>query len=85
MTADIDATRLRSRTPNITGVEAVDELDRPPPPISSGIICLCVVAGHHQRSADPHQLARALGFDPGAPITQSQLLLAAKELGLNPT
>jgi ATP-binding cassette, subfamily B, bacterial HlyB/CyaB len=82
MSADIDATRLRSRTPNIAGADAVEEPNRPSPPISSGIICLCVVAGQHQRSADPHQLARTLGLDPGAPITENQLLLAAKELGL---
>ena len=53
-----------------------------PLPISSGLICLSVVAGQHQRSTDPVQLARALGFDPIAPVTDSQLLLAAEELGL---
>ncbi len=51
-------------------------------PVPSGLICLCVVAAQHQRSADPLQLARALGLDPVLPITQSQLILAAKELGL---
>jgi subfamily B ATP-binding cassette protein HlyB/CyaB len=51
-------------------------------PVSSGLICLCVVAGQHQRSADPTQLARALGFDPAAALTETRLLLAAKELGL---
>src|SRR3984885_492927 len=53
-----------------------------PPPVSSGLISLCVVAGQHQRSADPMQLARALGFDPLAELTETQLLQAAKELGL---
>jgi ATP-binding cassette, subfamily B, bacterial HlyB/CyaB len=53
-----------------------------PPPVSSGLISLCVVAGQHQRSADPLQLARALGFDPVAEPSETQLLLAAKELGL---
>jgi subfamily B ATP-binding cassette protein HlyB/CyaB len=53
-----------------------------PPPMSSGIICLCVVAGHHQRAADPLQLARALGIDPTVPTAPEQLLLAARELGL---
>src|SRR5581483_11479166 len=52
------------------------------PPVSSGLISLCVVAGQHQRSADPMQLARALGLDPLAEPTETQLLLAAKELGL---
>jgi subfamily B ATP-binding cassette protein HlyB/CyaB len=51
-------------------------------PVSSGLICLCVVAAHHQRSADPLQLARVLGLDPTAPVAEIQLLLAAKELGL---
>lgn len=43
---------------------------------------LCVVAGHHRRAADPQQLARALGFDARAAWSESQLVLAAKELGL---
>jgi subfamily B ATP-binding cassette protein HlyB/CyaB len=60
-----------------------DSTGRPPSPsVSSGLVCLCVVAGQHQRSADPLQLARALGLNPSAPVTDSQLLLAAKELGL---
>jgi hypothetical protein len=49
---------------------------------SSGLICLCILAGHYQRAADPTQLARALGFDPTAEPSESQVLLAAKELGL---
>lgn len=51
-------------------------------PAPSGIICLSVVAGRHQISADPVQLTRALGFDPTAPVTDAQIVLAAKELGL---
>jgi len=51
-------------------------------PVSSGLICLCLVAGHHQRTADPQQLARSLGWDPAAPVNETQLILAAKELGL---
>ncbi|MGH9917927.1 MAG: ABC transporter transmembrane domain-containing protein, partial [Nitrososphaerales archaeon] len=51
-------------------------------PVPSGLICLCIVAAQHQRSAEPLQLARALGFDPARAVTESQLLLAAKELGL---
>jgi ATP-binding cassette, subfamily B, bacterial HlyB/CyaB len=50
--------------------------------LSTGLISLCVVAGHHRRSADPQQLARALGFDASVPWSESQLILAAKELGL---
>jgi subfamily B ATP-binding cassette protein HlyB/CyaB len=61
---------------------AAKEPGRRPLPVSSGLICLCIVAGQHQRSADPLQLARALGFDPTAPVTRPQLLLAAKELSL---
>ena len=56
--------------------------DRAPLPVSSGLISLCVVAGQHQRSADPLQLARALGFEPAAEPSEAQLLLAAQELGL---
>jgi subfamily B ATP-binding cassette protein HlyB/CyaB len=50
--------------------------------VPGGLICLCVAAGHHQRSADPVQLARALGFDPSTTLSNSQLLLAARELEL---
>lgn len=88
MSADIDAhpinrlDRSGARAPDATGEQSAQDTDRRPPPISTGIVCLCVVAGQHQRSADPLQLARALGLDPGASISENQLLLAAKELGL---
>ena len=61
---------------------AAEEPGARPSSLSSGLICLCVVAGHHQRAADPQQLARALGYDPNGALLESQLLLAAKELGL---
>ena len=51
-------------------------------PVSSGLISLCVVAGHHQRTTDPVQLSRALGLDTSVEASETQLLLAAKELGL---
>ena len=51
-------------------------------PASTGLISLCVVAGHHQRSTDPIQLSRTLGLDPTVEVSETQLLLAAKELGL---
>jgi len=51
-------------------------------PAPSGIICLCVIAGRHQCSADPVQLTRALGLNVASPVTDTQILLAAKELGL---
>lgn len=51
-------------------------------PAPSGLICLGIVAGHHQRATDPVQLARALGFDASRACTESDLVLAAKELGL---
>ena len=54
----------------------------PRPPLPSGLICLSVVAAQHQRSVDPAQLTRALALDPTAPISEAQLLLAAKEIGL---
>jgi len=60
----------------------MEDSARRPHPVSSALISLCVVAGQHQRTADPMQLARALGWDPGAPLTDEQLLIAAKELGL---
>jgi subfamily B ATP-binding cassette protein HlyB/CyaB len=51
-------------------------------PAPSGIICLCIIAGRHQCSADPVQLTRALGLNPASPVADTQILLAAKELGL---
>jgi len=51
-------------------------------PAPTGIICLCVIAGRHQCAADPVQLTRALGLNPASPVTDTQILLAAKELGL---
>src|SRR5258708_15851259 len=49
----------------------------------TGLICLSVVAAHHGRPVDPQQLARALALDFTRPISESQLLLAAQELGLS--
>lgn len=54
-------------------------------PAPSGIICLCVIASRHQCSTDPVQLTRALGLNPASPVTETQILLAAKELGLKAT
>jgi hypothetical protein len=45
---------------------------------SSGLISLCVVAGHHQRAADPLQLARALGLDPTAELSEARLILVPR-------
>lgn len=82
---------ISARPPSTTGAEQRVEI---PPltsgeseeagalPAPSGIISLCVVAGRHQRPADPVQLTRALGLNPAAPVTETQILLAAKELGL---
>ena len=44
--------------------------------------CLCVMAGHHLRATDPHQLAHSLGWDPAAALDESQLLLGARHLSL---
>src|SRR6185312_15893020 len=50
-------------------------------PAPSGIICLCVIAGRHQCSADPVQLTRALGLNVASPVTDTQILLAARSWG----
>jgi len=76
---DPSGTEQRIRAPPPSGGEDEGGGALPAP---SGIICLCVIAGRHQRGADPVQLTRALGFDPAAPVTDAQLVLAAKELGL---
>src|ERR1700677_5002672 len=75
---DLSGTEQRIREPFTAGEgEGGGALPAP-----SGIICLCVIAGRHQRAADPVSLTRALGFDPTSPVSDAQLVLAAKELGL---
>jgi subfamily B ATP-binding cassette protein HlyB/CyaB len=64
------------------GSTAPTESIGPAPAVSSGLICLCVVASHHQRAVEPRQLARSLGFDANGVLSSSQLLLAAQEIGL---
>jgi ATP-binding cassette, subfamily B, bacterial HlyB/CyaB len=81
-TQDLNNQVLSSSRTERSDEQSAQEAERPPPPIASGLICLCVVAGHHQRSADPLQLARALGLDPREEISEHQLILAARELGL---
>ena len=51
-------------------------------PAASEIIGAGVLAGRHQISVHPVQFISALGFDLAAPITNAQMLLAARELGL---
>jgi ATP-binding cassette, subfamily B, bacterial HlyB/CyaB len=58
---------------------------RRPLPAPSGLVCLCIVAAQHQRAVDPAQLARSLGLSPAAPVTDTSILLAAKDLGLKAT
>ena len=71
------ASRLETVSPTGSEVAGIRAL-----PVSTGLISLCVVAGHHQRATDPVQLSRTLGLDPTAEVSETQLLLAAKELGL---
>jgi subfamily B ATP-binding cassette protein HlyB/CyaB len=73
---------IETQSDRVTGNSATPESVFRPLPVSTGLICLCVVAGQRQRNADPQQLARSLGWDPTAAVTESQLRLAAKELGL---
>jgi subfamily B ATP-binding cassette protein HlyB/CyaB len=76
---DPSGTGQRIKAPPLTGGDLEGSGALPAP---SGIICLCVIAARHQRAADPVQLTRALGFDSTAAVTDAQLVLAAKELGL---
>ncbi|MFL9907207.1 type I secretion system permease/ATPase [Paraburkholderia sp. RL17-337-BIB-A] len=51
-------------------------------PIDPGLFCLVLLARYHGIAADPDQLAHE--FKPGTePLDTTQLLLAAKSLGLN--
>ena len=82
---------INTRPPGSAGTE--QRIGIPPPttgeggesgvlPAPSGVISLCIIAGRHQCVADPVQLTRALGLNPTSPVTEAQILLAAKELGL---
>src|ERR1700719_3188216 len=73
MSADV-GTRSAFDGPHDTSV-----VGQPP----TGLISLSVVAAHHGCPVDPQQLARALGLGFARPISESHLLLAAKELGLS--
>jgi|APAra7269096768_1048522.scaffolds.fasta_scaffold00081_17 subfamily B ATP-binding cassette protein HlyB/CyaB len=53
-----------------------------PARISTGLVCVCIVAGHHQRSAEPAQLARSLAFESGRVLSDTDILRAAGEIGL---
>jgi subfamily B ATP-binding cassette protein HlyB/CyaB len=81
--APVDSTGSQESTSRIESpVPQIGAGDYRPPLMSSGLTALCVVAGQHQRPTDPVQLARALGWDPVAELSETQLLLAAKEIGL---
>ncbi len=64
-------------------IGSIDGSRSPPPlPVPSALICLSIVAAHHQRNVDPLQLMRSMGLDSSQPVSESTLLLAAKEIGL---
>src|SRR5512139_1349060 len=48
--------------------------------MDNGLICLVMLARFHQISADPEQLAHQ--FKSGEPFGKTEILLAAKHLGL---
>lgn len=48
----------------------------------SGLDALCLIARLHQVAADPAHLAHQLGWPPSHPPSPTDLLLAAKHLGL---
>ncbi|HEX8362011.1 MAG TPA: type I secretion system permease/ATPase [Longimicrobium sp.] len=52
-----------------------------PPPLDSGLACLVIMARLHGVAADPDQLAHEHASE-GKPFTRADILLAARELGL---
>jgi len=61
---------------------SASEPERPRLPAPSGLICLSLIAGQLQRPTDFMQLTRALGLDPSVPVSEADILLAAKRIGL---
>lgn len=57
------------------------DTDASRPPADSGLACLVMLARFHQIAADPAQLAHQFRAD-GQPFGQAEILLAAKQLGL---
>ena len=57
-------------------------MKRKPARTSTGLVCVCIVAGHHQRSAEPAQLARSLAIESGQVLSDTDILRAAGEIGL---
>jgi subfamily B ATP-binding cassette protein HlyB/CyaB len=55
---------------------------QPPPAPLAPLIALCLIARLHHVAADPQHLAHQLGWSPTRPISPTDLLLAAKHLGL---
>lgn len=53
----------------------------PPAPVDTGLACLVMLARFHQIAADPGQLAHQFKVS-GALFEQTEILLAAKHLGL---
>jgi subfamily B ATP-binding cassette protein HlyB/CyaB len=57
-----------------------EDRQSPAAPIDTGLACLAMLARFHGISAEPAQLAHEFG--DGAPFGLTQILLAAKKLGL---
>lgn len=70
---------LDTVSPDASSEPAPQSVSAQPP---TGLISLCIVASQHQISAEPAQLLRALGLSVNSPIGTTEILLAAKELGL---
>ncbi|WP_083903066.1 type I secretion system permease/ATPase [Azoarcus sp. KH32C] len=65
----------------ITGEASPDSGQSPPPEPDTGLACLVMLARFHCVTADPDQITH--GFkEPGSPFGATQILLAAKHLGL---
>jgi ATP-binding cassette, subfamily B, bacterial HlyB/CyaB len=72
-----------TKSDEATAHRASKEALVPPPVVPSGLVALCIVAAHHQVSAEPSQLIRALGLSAAVPVGNTEILLAAKEIGLS--
>jgi ATP-binding cassette, subfamily B, bacterial HlyB/CyaB len=69
---------VQYRQPNADSSQSDNDT---PPSVDTGLLSLCLLARFHQVAADPKQLAHQLNLGSRA-ATPTELLLAAKELGL---
>ena len=74
---------LFNALPPISDANAPTAPQSSPVPAHPSLVALCTIARLHQVAADPVSLAHQLGLSSTASVTTTDLLLAARQLGLH--